>query len=142
MPAMLAGLLGASIEEFERRVDRRNLLPEWPGRAGSKGDVFPMALAAGKAAAMASSLLGARSVLLGRGVAAAFGLVAPFLEWRRVGGNLFACLPHPSGINLWWNDPANRDAARAFMEDAWRLTKGAGRATRGTRPAGGTSTAR
>lgn len=27
-----------------------------------------------------------------------------------------AILPHPSGLNRWWNDPDNRDAARAFMQ--------------------------
>lgn len=24
-------------------------------------------------------------------------------------------LPHPSGVNRWWNDPANLEAARAFL---------------------------
>lgn len=26
------------------------------------------------------------------------------------------CIPHPSGVNRWWNDPENRERAEAFMQ--------------------------
>lgn len=29
-----------------------------------------------------------------------------------------AVVPHPSGINRWWNDPANVEAARSFLREA------------------------
>jgi hypothetical protein len=56
---------------------------------------------------------------MGRGVAAAFGLrpQVPVLEWREAQpGRRLAVVPHPSGRNLWYNDPANRVAVRDFVD--------------------------
>jgi hypothetical protein len=48
-------------------------------------------------------------VLLGRRVAAAFGLAsAPYLEWTEARGRTWVVMPHPSGVNRWWNDEENR----------------------------------
>ena len=31
------------------------------------------------------------------------------------------CVPHPSGINTWWNDAAHRATARAFLRSILAL---------------------
>lgn len=89
-----------------------NLLAEFPGKSG-KGDAFPIALARARAARMR---LGGEVVLLGRHVARAFGAQgAPFLEWFDLRGAWAAVVPHPSGVNHWWNDPANTNRAAVFL---------------------------
>jgi hypothetical protein len=40
----------------------------------------------------------------------------PFLRWH--GG--VAILPHPSGVNHWYNDPRNVARARRFLRSALR----------------------
>jgi hypothetical protein len=80
--ARLAGLAG--YDELTDACAVANLLGEWPGKAG-KGDEFPRELAAASALGF-HRLLGEeewdRIVLLGRNVAAAFGLAgAPYLRW-------------------------------------------------------------
>lgn len=97
--ARLAGLGG--VGELRARARLVNLLGEWPGRAG-KGDAF----------------LAGEVLLLGRGVARAFRVDSPFLEWRRVGGAVVAVVPHPSGVSRWWNCPENRARASAFLRGA------------------------
>ena len=66
---------------------------------------------------MLSELRGRRVVLLGSGVARAFGLRCAPLVWCVLGPAEFAVLPHPSGVNLWWNKEENRRSARAFFSD-------------------------
>ena len=85
----------------------------------------PAAEARERAAALVPRLSGRRVLLLGSNVAGAFGFFdRPALRWqtfyhfdgethRRVGPT--ALLPHPSGVNLWWNDPENRGRAARFM---------------------------
>ena len=61
---------------------------------------------------------GAVVLLLGRQVASLAGLggVEPF-EWRAVEWGGVGCyFPHPSGRSRWWNDRANVERAREFME--------------------------
>jgi uracil-DNA glycosylase len=108
----LAELVGARrASDFFRT---RNLLQAFPGKAG-KGDRFPMAEA--RAAATKMRLRGT-VLFAGKKVAAAFGCSsAMYFEWRRRGGFRYAVVPHPSGVNRWWNDPSNRERARAFFRD-------------------------
>lgn len=95
--------------------DAVNLLGRWPGSAG-KGSRFPRC-----DHTLASIAGGRRALLLGRRVAASVGCGrVPYLRWVDVGGVEAAVVPHPSGVNRWWNDPANREAARLFFEDALR----------------------
>lgn len=53
-------------------------------------------------------------LLLGTKVCAAFGIERPeWLEWyARALWTPMIAFPHPSGLNRWWNDPANAEAAR------------------------------
>lgn len=64
------------------------------------------------------ALSGRRVVFLGKAVAAAFGVRANSLRWVEHRGMTVAVLPHPSGVNTWWNNPDNRAAASAFMRCA------------------------
>jgi hypothetical protein len=111
----LADLAGLTLDGLHEAADAVNLLGRWPGRAG-RGDAFPMAEA--RAAAAAMSLEG-RAILVGRAVACAFGLrgLEP-LRWVRSGALEVAMVPHPSGLNAWWNSPENRSAAAAFLRGA------------------------
>jgi uracil-DNA glycosylase len=55
-------------------------------------------------------------ILLGGKVAEALGLSrVPLYEWRSGGQVQFAKVPHPSGRNRYWNDPAHVEAASAFL---------------------------
>lgn len=114
----LAALCGLTVPEYLEAFDRRNLLPLWPGKNG-KGDLFPIRAARAAAADMSVLLVDRDVVFLGRNVARAFGRPGlPFLAWHAgIGGppGRAACLPHPSGVNLWWNDERNRRAAARFL---------------------------
>ena len=83
---------GASVEEYLDAFERRNVLNAWPGRS-MKGDAFPMELARASVAAMEADLA--------------------WRNWGSLGERAVA--PHPSGVNRWYNDPANVVAARDFF---------------------------
>lgn len=118
----LAEVFGITYDEYLETFSRLNVLHEWPGRGG-KGDDFPMAQA--RECARQIVIEKRTTFLLGKRVAQAFGFrpQARFLsgyffpeqEWR------IMIIPHPSGINIWWNDPANvrraKKQARRFLED-------------------------
>ena len=70
-----------------------------------------------------------RTILLGRRVAAAFGLLdLELLEWKQwqvrsdrpMVAPEISRLPHPSGRNRWWNDPTNVRLAETFLRDTVR----------------------
>ena len=110
----LAACMGVSVEEYLERFERVNVLDRFPGKQG-KGDKFPLPEA--REAAQGIRLEGRPFVLLlGRGVASAFGLGnLPWLEWAEVEQARVAVVPHPSGINRWWNEQENRERAREFL---------------------------
>ncbi len=118
----LASLLGWTLDELLGRVEAVNLLPRFPGKCG-KGDAFdPVA-----ARTIAGSVrTGNRLVLLcGKKVASCFGVGGPmaFLERREVGNASFVLLPHPSGVNHWWNDRGNKEAAGGLLRSLLLPTK-------------------
>lgn len=111
---LLAGLLGITEEQFLDEYERFNLVNRFPGKKG-KGDAFPADLARRNARRLQPRLHQRKVVMLGRGVAAAFGISMPFLDDLVVqrGRSIFKVLllPHPSGVNHWWNHPRNRERA-------------------------------
>ena len=115
----LSSLCGLSYAEYLERFERVNVLREWPGKAG-KGDAFPTEEAERGAFFLRSVAFrgGREVVLLGRSVARAFGFTAraPLFRWMPEVDAVVALAPHPSGVSLWWNDPANRRDAERF----WR----------------------
>jgi len=118
----LARLAGCDYATLTARADFRNLLSAFPGRRASNwGDVFD-ARAAAEAAARLSTELTGLAICLGRNVARAFGRgELPPLSIVALSDELsLALLPHPSGRNRWYNNPANRAAAARFLRDLFR----------------------
>lgn len=115
--ARLAALLGRELDSVFELV---NLLPAYPGRAG-KGSGFDRELARARAAEIAATRGDRLLILVGHRVAAAFGLDGDYLV-ERDGAIVF---PHPSGINRFWNDPANVTRARRVLRSAAARTKSA-----------------
>jgi uracil-DNA glycosylase len=126
----LAGYMGFFEDEqdlFEGAFDRANLLDCYPGKQG-KGDAFPREEAQRGAISLYIDRLGPVSckydwlLLLGRNVARCFAQqLKPWMEWETwmPQGLRVAVFPHPSGVNRWWNEEANRVAASMFLRD-WR----------------------
>ena|GEM_PF-4543914 len=110
--------------EFYRSVGRFNLNARWNGKCG-KADVFNREEAALKAARLVAESF-TYYVLLGHEVARAFGVRGDILETKfdPVHSKNYLLFPHPSGINLFWNEPFNVHRAgkrlREFLEDARR----------------------
>ena len=59
-------------------------------------------------------------MFVGLAVAAAFAFTEPPCVWRRIAipRRALGVVPHPSGVNTWYNDPANVDIARRFLREA------------------------
>jgi uracil-DNA glycosylase len=116
----LADLFGMDRKKYEDSFKRMNVLDAWPGRAG-KGDRFPIRDARAAAKQKLRALRGRTVVFVGIGTAAVFGFdPGRPLKWAGFNGGVAAVLPHPSGVNRWWNDQANGRKTRSF---AWVLMK-------------------
>lgn len=110
----LARAVGATLDELLSMVEAVNLLTEHPGRRpGGKGVLFPAEEARRAARRLLPRLRGRLVLAAGRGAAQALGAPAGmgWFEEAAVGGCLVVLVPHPSGVNLWWNEPANRRLA-------------------------------
>jgi hypothetical protein len=116
----LLALLGWSRSKYLLTFARMNLLSEWPG------DSFPIARARECVPHIVAALHPRPMLLMGKGVAAAFGVSAlppcvlverrvPHIELGEVLAKV-AVIPHTSGRNLWYNDPGNRNRVRDFIE--------------------------
>lgn len=117
----LAELCGVPFPDFLSAFERLNLHERWPGKAG-KGDAFDRAEAGRRAFVIHHSVGRRRMIFLGWNVARAFGFTgrAPLLTWIPNEPQTVAISPHPSGVNRWWNDPANLERARRFWREAAR----------------------
>lgn len=105
----LADLAGIPPERLEEAFRLANLLDHYPGES------FPMSEA--RAIADAMELEGV-VLLVGRLVARAFGEGGrPWFEWFDLRGVRATVVPHPSGLNRWWNDPVNVERAGEFMRE-------------------------
>lgn len=110
--------LGFDLDEWLWAFKRVNLLNFYPGSAG-KGDKFPIDLAERAAMRLEPMMSGFRVLLVGQLVARAF--LVPRIEycrWNRTAEYDYAVVPHPSGVNRWWNDPANV----AHFDEWWKLS--------------------
>lgn len=91
----------------------------WPGESHGKGAAFPIVAARVRAEAVARRFVFDRAVvLLGKRAARAFGIREPEyfrpvsrMEWR---ATVFV-VPHPSGVNRWYNERRNVRRMRRFM---------------------------
>lgn len=92
-----------------------NVFDYWPGRSG-KGDAFPRDKIPDKLRKMVASY--SATIFVGRGVADRFKFNPPeYLIWysyphRKQAASI---LPHPSGVNRWYNDPQNLKDAQMFL---------------------------
>lgn len=97
-------------------AEKTNLLPANPGpKAVGKGDALPATDARTGALLLFDACRRARlAVFLGKRVARAFRVAgAPYLaRMRHIEGFDFFVVPHPSGINHWWNQPGHRTLAK------------------------------
>lgn len=118
--ARLAACCGLTFEEFLTTFDRVNLLDEQPQDA-PKGMAFNVK-AAGRVAQFLEhnreGIFGRPfSLLLGKRVAAAFRLthVEYFTSIIFPNGSKVYVVPHPSGVNRWWNNWDNELEMIRFM---------------------------
>lgn len=109
-------MMDCSRSEYIHAFERRNLM-RWAPR-------WIAAEAREKADAMRPGLAGREVLFLGRKVEAAFlrGMKRPYLRPQdhlpATSGSFRAyTVPHPSGRNLWYNDPDNQLRAREFLAD-------------------------
>lgn len=137
----LAKMAGMSDGEYLRTFARRNVVDDAPGDGS-----WPAGRAAVRAESLIGELLGQtrRVYLLGRRVWQAFGFDAPEPfsravrqpagdvdgvtyaarwvtiphNWRDAEAQQWVLLPHPSGKNHDFNDPANRARAQALLREA------------------------
>jgi uracil-DNA glycosylase len=102
-------------ETLRAHVELLNVLRRYPGPQGDKGDAFPAGRARRAARRLTGRLRGRTVLLAGKRVAGAFGVRTEYLEWdeHEAGFNVVV-IPHPSGVNRWWNDSANREKFTKF----------------------------
>lgn len=114
--ARLAACCGLTLDEFLSTFDRINLLNEQPQDSG-KGTDFNVRAAAKTARVIEKTFVGRPFVLLlGKRAGSAFGLVKPEYFARVVmSGAAVFVVPHPSGINRWWNELNHELEMTAFM---------------------------
>ncbi len=118
----LATLMNMDMEEFLTTFDRANLFNKFPGKGKSgPGDAFPIQQATINAHKVMQNNPpdNYRAViLLGKNVAQAFNLQKPeFFKWDRTCRPFTVVIPHPSGLNHWWNEKSNQRIARKFLNE-------------------------
>lgn len=116
----LLSILGWSRRQYLLTFARMNLIDEWPG------PTFPVKRARACVPHVVAALHPRPMLLMGRGVSGAFWVAhLPHLQVHEVqlprhdDTPVFArvaIVPHTSGRNLWYNDEANREAVRVFIE--------------------------
>ncbi len=108
----LAALMG--VEDLRDVARVVNLLGYWPGSDG-KGSRAPMPALRAAAAGLEPTLRG-EVLLLGHRVSCAFGIAGqPYFKPVACASYRLVVLPHPSGVNHWWNEERNVQRARRFL---------------------------
>lgn len=118
----LAEYAGISFEDFLERFERMNLLAV---RQDTKEKGFEFDADQARINAMRLDIAPNRTVvLLGHRVARAFGLrnATYFKLYDGGQGRSLYVIPHPSGVNRWWNDVENQIEAARFMRSLAKET--------------------
>lgn len=110
----LARLLGVTPAELGDVAELVNLVERWPGKRG-RGDAFPIVEARDMATALTKFSQHERFVLCGGQVARSFGLDLIPLVAARHANRTVMLVPHPSGLNRWWNDEEHERATSAAL---------------------------
>lgn len=110
-------------DELLSRTECVNVLRRHPGPDGDKGSAFPPEQAQRGARRLLSLLRGRTVLLASKRVARAFGVRVDYLRWQdHPEGFRVAVIPHPSGVNRWWNEHENRRRFRRFARRTLRRT--------------------
>ncbi len=109
--------------------DFMNVFDHWPGK-GIGGDRFPMQAAKDRVPYLIENLRDRLVVFLGHNVAGAFGAKGfKYLQWYEIRNPKdvhdvivprMVVLPHPSGVNRYWNIPSNRAVVAKFLAQTIR----------------------
>lgn len=96
-----------SMREYEEAFDRRNLMTKWDsGKAHEAGRQFHNSLPRGS-----------NVIVLGQAVKEALGLRdAVIVHPTEIDGITYRVIPHPSGRNLFYNNPINRMMIRILLQ--------------------------
>jgi len=113
----LAECCGISFEEFLETFSRRNLLDTQPQDNG-KGADFNVKAAGRVARELEKQFVPGQVVLiLGKRAAAAFRFIdVDYFQRFVVNGASVYVVPHPSGVNHWWNELENELQMIRFMK--------------------------
>ena len=117
--ARLADCCDLTMAEFLATFDRVNLLQVQP-QDGGKGATFNVQEARRVAYSMTqhSDWPGRLALILGKRAGAAFGFVqVDYFQKMALYGAIVYVVPHPSGLNRWWNDPENELQMMRFMRE-------------------------
>lgn len=112
----LAECAGIPFDEFLTTFDRRNLLDVQPQDSG-KGADFNVRAAARVARELEKQFTPGQTVLiLGKRAASAFRITdVAYFQPLTINGAKVYIMPHPSGVNTWWNLLENELQAIRFM---------------------------
>jgi hypothetical protein len=102
---------GLAKTQYLRAFDRRNLVD---------GKKWNRAQARERGEQLKSQLVGREIVTLGEDVRRVLGLESRLIEPQTMYGATWRCIPHPSGRNLWYNDPQNRMLVAVLLEQLYR----------------------
>ena len=109
---MLNARTGASRVGYLETFERRNLVRLKTYNATiarlNAGDIFKELMGTGRVV-----------ILLGRDVQKAFSIPPLLIHPQVIGGCTWRQLPHPSGRNLWYNEPENLRLAELLMEELY-----------------------
>lgn len=102
----------ATRSEYLRRFDRRNVVSL---------KVFDRQLALEGARRLDQEFFGSGRtiVVLGADTIKAFGIPPLLIHPQIIGGSTWRQIPHPSGRNLWYNDPQNTLLVSMLLEDLY-----------------------
>lgn len=117
---MATARTGVSQEDWLAMTDRRNLcVGEWNRD-----------LARAAARRMVPELMSRTTVLLGNDVAECFPSTGMMCQWAKSMGTPprapppWIHIPHPSGMNRWYNSPANRVCVEVLLGDLVEMCRG------------------
>jgi len=111
----LAEICEIKHEEYAQIFETTNLINKYMGKYG-KGDIFPIKKARKKAQELWLKLDYDIIILAGKSVANAFNIKAEYFQRIKIEDREIVIIPHPSGINRWWNKKENEREAKNFMK--------------------------
>ena len=111
----LAEFMGITYMEYDMLFERVNLLPIREEYTGS-GKEWDADRAKARAIELSAAFESGQVVLLlGKRASTAFGLSDEYFLRHKVNGADVYVIPHPSGLNRWYNDESNKLMAQEFL---------------------------